>query len=327
MTGELTPEPAIALVHPSSSAALIVRRPLAPAREYGVELLVGPAADPFFQTLVRMNVGTNYFQRTKTGARHHYAEGAERNAHCDVPLLGTALLVNCPDIEVHHVQDHVDLQGPLTFADLEQRLLEHEGSDGAHIVYAGEMGLYASSNPHKLFVDPRPIVAGLRDSQPEIRNFADVLGRYLPPDFVHFGATSLQFREIGCRTSSTMMVPILAGQGMAYLLKQTVFDHGDVGKVVVADKNGIAAEFFLAKADELSPKLRTVVRPDSYFDRQEGIVGVLRTYSSGDKRSRCEYLIPPSALNLERYGNASTAPQAPSRFAGALSALASLARF
>ncbi len=327
MTGEPFPELALAEVHPSSSTAPATRRSFTPAREYGVELLVGPAADPFFQTLVGMNVRTNYFQRTKKGARHHYREGEERNLHCDVPLLGTALLVNCPDIEAHHVQDNVDLQGPLTFADLEQRLLEQERSDGAHIVYVGDSGIHASSHPHKLFVDPRPIVTDLRDSQPEIRNFADALGRYLPPDFVHFGATSLQFREIGCRTSSAMMVPILAGEGIAYILKQTVYDHGDVGKVVVADKNGIAAEFFLAKVDGLSPKLRTVVRDDSYFDRQEGIVGVLRTYAPGDKSSRCEYLIPPAALDFGRYGHTSAAPPTPSRFAGALTALASLARF
>jgi hypothetical protein len=95
-----------------------------------------------------------------------------------------------------------------------------------------------------------------------------------------------------------MTVPIVLGGGRVYMIKQTVYDHGDIGKTVMFDKNGLAAEFFLAREEGLSDSLREGINEGSYFDADDRTVGVLRTYHPHDKFERKEYLVPPASLAL-----------------------------
>lgn len=97
-----------------------------------------------------------------------------------------------------------------------------------------------------------------------------------------------------------MTVPVLLGGGKVYMIKQTVYDHGDIGKVAVFGKDGLEAEFFLGKAEELPETLRKQVTESSYIDQQAGVVGVLRTYQPNDKLEREERIVSPDEIGLYR---------------------------
>jgi hypothetical protein len=271
--------------------------------------------DRIFRSMIALNVAINYYQRTKVpGSR--YAEGVERDKTSDRPLFTAALYVDCPEIEQRAVHDTVHLRGPLRGPDLERLLLAEEG-DGAYVAYTAPEGILLSEERHIIMLDPTPIVAQAREARPDldVRNYGDVLasGIYLPHDFVGFADTAIDLKRLGGRTRHAVTTPVLLGGGKVYMIKQTVYDGGNVGKTVMFDKDGLAAEFFLAKADGLSPGLRAAVRDSSFFDRQEGVVGVLRSYGPGDKRERSEYLVPPAGLSMSiaKLRSYAKAPQPP----------------
>ena len=193
-----------------------------PVSDISDNVLLGPNPDPIFRSLVELNVGVNYINRTRT-LGIHYHEGVERDRKSVSPLFTATLYVDVPGIEQRAVQDHVDLVGPLSIDDLERKLISEEG-DGAYVAYTVPGGYHVSQGRHIMMVNPRPIVERLKKAHPErdIQKYVDVFDEYLPPDFVHFDDESLAVGDIGSRTRFALTVPVLLEGGRTYMIKQSV---------------------------------------------------------------------------------------------------------
>ena len=264
-------------------------------------ILVGPNRDPFFFSLVQMNVRVNYLDRTR-GTRVITYEGHERDRKSETPLFTASLYVNCKGI----IEDAIH-EDPRTFGwqdvsstiELEELLLREEISDGAHIVITSDKGMRLSRGKHVFQVDPKPIM-----QRQGFLTYTELLRYYLPSNFARYHATELDGRDIGSRTRHTLVVPILLQSGNAYSIKQTVYDHGGIGKTVRFGQHGLDAEFFLVTENELPSSLSATLTPHHYFDPQAKIVGILRVYpyeNVARQVTNCrEYLIMPSAIGINR---------------------------
>ena len=266
-------------------------------------LLVGRHRDHFFQGLAAINVCINYAQLTK--GRPAYHEGRERHS-----LFTASLYVECLSLEPKVVSNPVDdserveLTKDLSIREVIAKLLHDGEGDGAYIVYRSDEkpGKYKVSTKRHLMARHRSdVVRTIREDRPEesVKGIHDVFRLYLPSDFVHFSDIKLDVDHIGSRTETALNVPIYLGGGKVYSLKQTVYNNGGVGKVCLFTRDGLSAEFFLGKADELeSPRRR--IATSNYVDPAEGVVAILRTYHPANKGDRREYVIQPEALQLPR---------------------------
>ncbi len=284
------------------------------AGEYFTDaLLTGPDRDPFFQALAALDVHLNYFQRTKASQRQPQAEeGHERHS-----LFKTSLFVDCPGIEGELVKNYrrrrapIELTQPMSVADLLRKIIDDGEGDGVYVAssaldsYDKPTGNYRVTEDKVFLYNPDDEVIDIMQERYasegiDIAGFEDVKRLCLPPDFVHFRDRELPVRKgkIGSRTQLAMNAPVYLDGGRVFLIRQTVYDDCAIGKTAMFDRNGLAAEFFLAREEGLSSALKRKITAGSYIDRDEGVVGVLRTYHPRNKRERREYIIPPPALQL-----------------------------
>ncbi len=105
----------------------------------------------------------------------------------------------------------------------------------------------------------------------------DNAGKYLPPDFLTYGATSPQKNvsgKLGTKTKLALVLPIFLStndwQVHAYQIKRTAYGQPGMGKVTHFGRNGLEEEFFVKyEPDSVGP----------FLDEEARLVGVYRKYA------------------------------------------------
>ncbi len=271
------------------------------------EVLVGPNADPVFRALVQFNVLENYFRRTVAGTTEKGSsvstkkirEGDEREKE----LVGVIMLKHRRGIQPHS-------SGPLTYgkvtlSDLPAKLVresksytdnhncKHPYRDGGYVIRENDDGSLTVSDKHIFHNYMTVALKQYNKANPSrrIRNFSKLAEMLVPKDFSSSDGSSL---AIGSKSQMALAA------GDAYLIKQSVYDGTEVGKVVKIGKmlEGIDGEFFLCKVPESNSKY---IKEDDFIDPKERVVGVLRAYKPGfDKSTRSEYLIKLKDLGISK---------------------------
>lgn len=272
------------------------------------EVLVGPDADPVFRTLVQFNVLENYLRRTvaETANRDSSVstkkarEGDEREKE----LIGILMLKHRRGIQPHS-------SGPLNYskidlADLPAKLVresksytdEHERNhpykDGGYVVKEGKNGSLTISDKHIFHNYLTAALKAYNKANPgnKIRNFSKLAEMLVPNDFSCHDASSL---VIGSKSQMALAA------GDAYLVKQSIYDGTEVGKVVKVGKmlQGVEAEFFLYKVRPFEMHKYLDLKEDDFINPKEKVIGILRTYEPGtDKSVRKEYVVTPKDLGI-----------------------------
>jgi len=123
----------------------------------------------------------------------------------------------------------------------------------------------------------------------KLSDIKDFLERYLPDDFTYLDARDI---DIGAKTQAALALG-LVGEGRAYMVKQTVYDGTNTGKVFRCGLEGLEQEFFLVESKE-------PFKPEFYFDAEEKVAGVLKTYRFDSNAQKLvlegEYLLKPEEL-------------------------------
>jgi hypothetical protein len=288
-----------------------------PVKEGGLEMitknvLIGPNADPIFRALSQFNVLENYLRRTvaektKKGLsestnENKVREGDERQKE----LIGMLMLKHRRGIQSHS-------SGPINysaipFTDLPAKLVresvsyvdeagkKHPYKDGGCVVKEGKNQWLTISDKHVFHNYLKKSLTAYNKANPnnKLRSFSQLAEMLVPNDFSAHDGSSL---SIGSKS----LMAIAAGD--SYVIKQTVYDGTEVGKVVKVGKmlEGIDAEFFLYKVPDQELNDYTHLNDEDFFNPKEKVVGVLRTYKPGfDKSARNEFVITPKDLGISK---------------------------
>ncbi|MFH1332115.1 MAG: hypothetical protein ABIH63_02410 [archaeon] len=272
------------------------------------DVLVGPDADPVFKTLVQFNVLENYFRRTvaetaKKGSSVYtkkVREGDEREKE----LIGILMLKHRRGIQSHS-------SGPLSYSkinltDLPAKLVKesktytdehqrnHPYRDGGYVVKEGSNGSVTISDKHVFHNYLTVTLKAYNKANPDskIRTFSQLAELLVPKDFSSHDASSL---AIGSKSQMALAA------GDSYLIKQSVYDSTEVGKVVKVGKmlQGVEAEFFLYRVEPSDTEKYMDLKEEDFINPKEKVIGILRTYKPGtDKSVRAEYVITPKDIGM-----------------------------
>ncbi len=274
------------------------------------EVLIGPKQDNAFRALVALNVLENYFRRTvaektKNGSLEYtkVREGDER----DNKLVGLLMLKHRRGIQ-HHSTGHIKYGEKIKFAELGEKLVReasshkdgdgknHPYKDGGYVIKEGKDGSSIVSDKH---VFHNYLTKSLREynkvnKDNKLKNFLRLAEMLVPTDFSASDGSSL---IIGSKSQMALAA------GDSYLVKQTVYDGTEVGKVVKVGKmlEGVEAEFFLYKILDSEIQKYSHLKEEAFFNPKEKVIGILRTYKPGlDKSVRNEYVITPKEIGIEQ---------------------------
>ncbi len=211
---------------------------MTPTRPQGAEI-TDYVDDPILFALLRVNLEHNYLGHPEAAGLKH--EGEENR-----DLVGALLIANGnrfpgphhkytrDSIQFEHIPLHEDMSQAL-----EQRIIETK--DGARIV--GERSISSPLHFDGAILDAydelkhtalpwykRAAHRITRASPTNGTGFEALLERYLPPDYQHLGAETLDPTELSGRTKTALAFALLGGT--SYLLRQTIYDGAHTGAVV-----------------------------------------------------------------------------------------------
>ncbi len=269
------------------------------------DILVGPKPDTIFRSLVEFNILENYFRRTvavKTKKNSSGSTKAREGDERQKELIGVLMLKHRRGIQAHS-------SGQITYSkislsQLHNKLVKesasytdgdgrrHHFADGGY-VFKEKNGELMISDKHIFHNYMTKALKEYNKANPEkkVKNFSELAKKLVPKDFTHSDGSSL---IIGSKSQMALAA------GDSYLVKQTVFDGTEVGKVVKIGK-GVEAEFFLYEVPESELHRYAHLKKTDFFNYGKRVIGILRTYSPGlDKSERNEYVITPKDLGIEQ---------------------------
>lgn len=271
------------------------------------DVLIGPRPDRIFRALVEFNVRENYFRRTVAGkTKKGVAEFTKKTREGDErvkELIGILMLKHRRGIHTH--SSGSIKYTTLDFSGLANKLVQESSSytdsngkrqpyhDGGYVVKENEGDKLIISDKH---IFHNYLTKALREcnrANPDrkLKNFSKLAQMLVPKDFSSSDGSSL---TIGSKS----LMALAAGD--SYVVKQTVFDGTEVGKVIKIGK-GVEAEFFLYKIPKSELPKYARLTPDSFFNPKEKVIGILRTYVPGlDKSVRNEYVVTPKDIAISQ---------------------------
>ncbi|MEM4267175.1 MAG: hypothetical protein QW404_03925, partial [Candidatus Nanoarchaeia archaeon] len=257
-----------------------------------------------FRSLVEFNILENYFRRTvaaKTEKSSSESTKAREGDERQKELIGILMLKHRRGIQAHS-SGSINYS-KIEFSQLKDKLVKESASytdsegyrhhfmDGGYVVKEKGKSLVISDK-HIFHNYLTKALKEYNKAHPnmKVKRFSDLAKKLVPKDFSHSDGSSL---IIGSKSQMALAA------GDSYLIKQTVYDGAEVGKVVKIGK-GVEAEFFLYKIPDSELPKYSYLKDEDFFNPKKKVVGILRTYKPGiDKSERNEYIITPKEVGID----------------------------